>query len=72
MTSLLTYSKADWETFYLTNAESAQPTQLPSISYESYVSDVRSLDDVAGTAGYGKPTTIYKTQSTKFGVTPPP
>ena len=66
------FSKADWETFYLTNAVSAYPTQLPSISYESYVADVRSLDDVAGTGGYGKPTTIYKTQSTKFGVTPPP
>jgi hypothetical protein len=66
------FSKADWETFYLTNAESAYPTQLPSISYESYVSEKRSLDDVAGTGGYGKPTTIYKTQSTKFGVTPPP
>ena len=66
------YSKADWETFYLTNAESAHPTHLPSISYESYVSEKRSIDDVAGVSGYGKPTTVYKTQSTKFGVTPPP
>lgn len=66
------YSKADWETFYLTSAQSAQPTHLPSISYESYVSEKRSIDDVAGVSGHGKPTTVYKTQSTKFGVTPPP
>ena len=66
------YSKADWETFYLTSAEGAHPTHLPSISYESYISEKRSIDDAAGTSGYGKPTTVYKTQSTKFGVTPPP
>jgi hypothetical protein len=66
------YSKADWETFYLTNAQSAHPTQLPSISYESYISDRRSLDDVAGTDGYEKPNVIYKTQEDKFGVSPVP
>lgn len=66
------FSKADWETFYLTNAQSAYPTQLPSISYESYVSNRRGFDDVAGVDGYTKPDTIYKTQEGKFGVTPIP
>jgi len=36
------------------------------------VSEKRSIDDVAGVNGYGIPTTVYKTQNTKFGVTPPP
>ena len=66
------FSKADWETFYLTNAQSAYPKQLPSISYEGYISDKRSIDDVAGTGGYTKPDNVYKTQGAKFGVTPPP
>ena len=66
------FSKADWDTFYLTNAQSAYPTKLPSISYESYINDRRSLDDVAGAGGHSKPDTVYKTQEDKFGVTPIP
>jgi hypothetical protein len=66
------FSKADWETFYLTNAQSAYPMQLPSISYESYISEKRTIDDLAGTGGYSTPDNVYKTQEDKFGVTPVP
>ena len=66
------FSKVDWETFYLTNAQSAYPMQLLSISYESYISEKRTIDDLAETGDYSAPDNVYKTQEGKFGVTPIP
>tara|TARA_R110000803_G_scaffold21079_1_gene53447 strand:- start:145 stop:858 length:714 start_codon:yes stop_codon:yes gene_type:complete len=66
------YSKADWDTFYLTLTNNASPRSLFALSYESFLRERRAISDSAGTGGYDKPTNVYKTQDEKFGVVPIP
>tara|TARA_R110000823_G_scaffold270726_1_gene390278 strand:+ start:70 stop:783 length:714 start_codon:yes stop_codon:yes gene_type:complete len=66
------FSKADWDTFYLTTTNNATPRLLSALSYEDYIKNYRPETDEAGTGGYDKPINVYKTQEDKFGVTPVP
>tara|TARA_R110002153_G_scaffold4004_1_gene19277 strand:- start:1678 stop:2391 length:714 start_codon:yes stop_codon:yes gene_type:complete len=66
------YSKADWDTFYLTTTSNTSPRHLKSLSYESYLKYRRADDDAAGANGYSTTLNVYKTQENKFGVTPIP
>lgn len=66
------YSKADWDTFYLTSTNNTDPRHLPALSYDTYVRERRALNDASGVGGYDKPINVYKTQEGKFGVTPVP
>lgn len=66
------FSKADWETFYLKSLDGSSPAALPAITYEMYLRSYRATDDSSGVGGYTLPTTVYKTQEDKFGVTPVP
>jgi hypothetical protein len=66
------YAKADWDTFYLTSANNADPRHLAALSYDTYVRERRALNDTSGVDGYDKPINVYKTQEGKFGVTPVP
>ena len=67
-------SKVDWDTFYLKKLTSAdnEPKLLPVITFEDYLRYYRPNEDTSGTDGRTKPTTVYKTQERKFGVTPLP
>lgn len=68
------YSSADWDTFYLKQLDSKQnaPQVLKPISYEEYIQDHRSRDDLAPAGGLGSPKFVYQTYEEKFGVTPIP
>ena len=66
------YSKADWDTFYLTVTNNTSPRSLFALSYESYIKERRAISDAAGAGGYAKPTNVHKTQEEKFGVVPIP
>tara|TARA_R110000782_G_scaffold60778_2_gene125495 strand:- start:253 stop:966 length:714 start_codon:yes stop_codon:yes gene_type:complete len=66
------YSKADWETFYLTLTNNTSPRQLPAMSFEDYTRAYRPKNDQGGEGSYDKPSNVYKTQEAKFGVTPVP
>ena len=65
------FSKVDWDTFYIKRHSSQNniPQRLPVISYNDYLRQSRSQDDMGAT---GVPTTVYQTQEGKFGVTPTP
>jgi hypothetical protein len=66
------FSKVDWDTFYLTTTNNTSPSFLNTIKYDTYLKEVRANDEVAGAAGYTLPVNVYKTQETKFGITPVP
>lgn len=67
-------SKVDWDTFYLKKLTSAdnEPKLLPVITFEDYLRYHRPNEDTSGTGGRTTPTTVYKTQERKYGVTPLP
>lgn len=70
-----TYSSVDWETFYIKKHSSKQnyPKTLPVISYEEYVQNHRSLDDLGNqVTGISNPLFVYQTYGDAFGVTPLP
>lgn len=67
-------SKIDWDTFYMKKLTSIdnEPRLLPVITYDDYLRYYRTSEDISGENGRTTPTTIYKTQERKFGVTPIP
>mgnify|MGYP003628340081 CR=1 FL=1 len=65
-------SKVDWDTFYLKPFEGTNAKYLPVISYESYLRDFRANEDMSGSGGHAVPSSAYKTQDNKFGITPLP
>lgn len=67
-------SKVDWDTFYLKRLDSAEnePKLLPVITYEDYLRYHRPKEETSGTSGRTIPTTVFKTQERKYGVTPVP
>lgn len=67
-------STVDWDTFYLKKltAQNNTPMPLTVISYDNYIKNYRSTDDLGDVAGVGAPQIAYQTQGEKFGVTPVP
>lgn len=65
------FSKVDWDTFYIKrlSAQSNMPERLPVITYNDYLRQHRSQDDLGAS---GVPTKVYQTQEGKFGITPLP
>jgi len=65
------YSSVDWDTFYLKQllSEGNYPRVLTPISFEEYVQQHRSDDDLAPATGLGAPTKTYQTYAGEFGVT---
>jgi hypothetical protein len=47
-------------------------TKLDTISYDEYQENYRANDANLASSSYSKPERIYRTQKTKFGVSPPP
>lgn len=69
------YSSADYETFYLKQlaAKENNPSHLPPITYEQYIKNYRSMDDLGDEgSGISAPEFVYQTYDEKFGVTPVP
>lgn len=66
------YSKADWDTFYIKRLSVNDPQRMSVITYDDYIRHYRTVEDTSGEAGYAVPLIVYKTQDTKFGVTPIP
>lgn len=68
------YSKADWDTFYIKQlgSENNTPKKLNLITYDQYLSNYRTVEDLSGTTGRTDPNYVYMTQEEKFGVTPIP
>ena len=68
------YSSVDWDTFYIKQLASVgnYPKVLKPISFEEYIQQHRSDDDLAPATGREAPTKVYQTYSTEFGVTPLP
>lgn len=68
------FSKADWDTFYIKKLVSKDnsPMRLPVVTFNDYIRNFRGQEDSSGVSGYSIPSTVYKTQDTKFGVTPLP
>jgi hypothetical protein len=54
------FSKVDWDTFYLTTTNNTSPSFLNTITYDTYLKEVRANDEVAGAAGYTLPVNVYK------------
>lgn len=67
-------SNVDWDTFYLKKltAVDNEPTRLPAITFDEYISKHRRFDDVAPAGGLEAPRLVYQTYERKFGVTPLP
>ena len=65
------FSKIDWDTFYIKQlaSKSNNPQKLPVITYNDYLRQYRSQDDLGAS---GVPTSVYQTQEVKFCVTPVP
>ena len=69
------YEAADYESFYLKKLSSQEnnPSHLPAITYEQYIKNYRSMDDLGDEgSGIAPPEYVYQTYDTKFGVTPVP
>jgi hypothetical protein len=69
------YSTADYETFYLKQLASKEnnPAHLPAITYEQYVKNYRSMDELGDSgSGISAPEYVYQTYDEKFGLTPVP
>ena len=66
----------DWESFFLEKDAGLSPAvdaaKLDTISYDEYQESRRANDENMLSTSYAKPEYIYRTQKTKFGVTPPP
>ena len=67
-------ASVDWDTFYIKELSSASntPMALPTISFDNYIQNYRTIEDSAGTSGRTAPTFVYQTAEEKFGVTPIP
>jgi len=68
------YSKADWDTFYINRltSESNTPRKLSLLTYDQYLSNYRTIEDVNGESGRADPYFVYMTQEEKFGLHPIP
>jgi hypothetical protein len=64
------FASADWETFYLKKSATNSPKFLPSVDYQKYIQNYRTLDDENTTGGI--PEMVYDTLSDSFGVYPNP
>ena len=66
----------DWDSFLLQkDASLSTPTnakKLSVVSYDEYQDKYRERDENIETSSHQAPEYIYRTQQTKFGVTPPP
>jgi len=66
----------DWDSFLLRKDAGLSPavdaSKLDVISYDEYQEKYRERDENMETTSRAKPEYIYRTQQTKFGVTPPP
>lgn len=66
----------DWDSFFLQKDASLSPPvngeKLDAISYDEYQDNHRADDENMASTDYAKPARIYRTQQTKFGVSPPP
>jgi len=66
----------DWDSFFLQKDAALSPavdgTKLDTISYDEYQENYRANDENLASSSYSKPERIYRTQKTKFGVSPPP
>jgi len=68
-------SSVDWESFYLKKLTSTNnlPKFLPTIDYQNYTQNFRSLDDGGDTgSGITSPEYVYDIYGDGFGVTPVP
>jgi hypothetical protein len=67
-------ASVDWDTFYLNKLDSASNSAkaLPTIPFEHYTQNYRSIEDSSGTSGQSAPSIVYQTAEEKFGVTPIP
>tara|TARA_R110002012_G_scaffold106089_1_gene247242 strand:- start:2176 stop:2907 length:732 start_codon:yes stop_codon:yes gene_type:complete len=67
-------ASVDWDTFYLNKLDSVSNTAraLPTIPFEQYIKNYRTIEDASGTAGRSSPSIVYQTAEEKFGVTPIP
>ena len=67
-------ASVDWDTFYIKELSSASntPMALPTISFDNYTQNYRTIEDSAGSSGRTAPTFVYQTAELKFGVTPIP
>ena len=67
-------ASVDWDTFYIRaltgSNNSAMP--LPTVSFDSYITNYKSSEDSSGVSGRTVPNVIYQTAEEKFGVTPIP
>ena len=68
------YSKADWDTFYIRQltSENNTPRNLTLITFDQYISQFKSGEDIGGEGARTDPQFVYLTQEEKFGVTPIP
>lgn len=64
----------DWDSFFLNKDASldANAKELDVVSYDEYQSRYRASDSNLDSNNYAQPERIYRTQQTKFGVSPPP
>ena len=66
----------DWVSFFLQKDAALSPVvdgaKLDTISYDEYQESYRANDANLASSSYSKPERIYRTQKTKFGVSPPP
>lgn len=66
----------DWDSFFLQKDAGLDPVadakKLDTISYDEYQDRYRENDENLESNSYGEPERIYRTQQTKFGVSPPP
>lgn len=66
----------DWDSFFLQKDAALSPVvdgaKLDTISYDEYQESYRANDANLASSSYSKPERIYRTQKTKFGVSPPP
>ena len=66
----------DWDSFFLQKDAALSPVvdgaKLDTISYDEYQESHRANDANLASSSYSKPERIYRTQKTKFGVSPPP
>ena len=66
----------DWDSFFLQKDATLTPpvdgAKLDVVSFDEYQEDRRATDSNMASSSYEKPQYVYRTQQTKFGVTPPP
>lgn len=66
----------DWDSFFLDKDAALSPAvngeKISTISYDEYQKNHRANDENMLSSSYAKPARVYRTQQTKFGVSPPP